>query len=171
MEKRRFLQSCAIAALSSPAGYVLSQTKVENKQYNLQGKDLEGKKINIADMSDKVLLVSFFSLENPAVMRDLKLMREFYSGNMMRKYMQLAVSVDQNRRELDTYNDMVLKSIPIEQRFPILHRYSAEHKDNFGNMLKVPTHFALDKNQQLVFKREGLFRGEDWNNLWEAIDA
>ena len=187
MNKRQFMQTCALALSQFPMARVFAETKKEVKpdgknelknepkneikNFYLQGIDFDGKEVDLATIKDKTVLVSFFSFESYSSMRDLKLMREFYVGNMKRKYMQVAVNIDQSKKEFDSYIEMYLHAVPKVERFPILHRYAPNYKDNFGAIVKAPTHFALDPQHQLMFKREGIFRGDDWDNLWEALEG
>lgn len=183
MNKRQFMQACALALGSLPAVQVLAQSKKELKPENkaeaksepksffLQGMDFDGKDVDLSMIKDKTVLVSFFSFESYSSMRDLKLMREFYVGNMKRKFMQVAVNIDQSKKEFDSYIEMYLHAVPKAERFPILHRFAPTYKDNFCPIVKAPTHFALDAQHQLMFKREGIFRGDDWDNLWEALEG
>jgi hypothetical protein len=175
MNKRQFMQACALTLCQFPAIRVFAETKKESKpdtkNFFLQGVDFDGKEVNLAQIKDRTILVSFFSFESYSSMRDLKLMREFYVSNMKRKFTQVAVNIDPSKKEFDSYIAMYLHAVPKIERFSILHRHAPSYKDNFGDIAKAPTHFALDPQHQLMFKREGIFRGEDWDNLWEALDS
>lgn len=144
-----------------------AQTKVTS--YTLGGTDVSGKKINLRDFSDMTVLVSFFTFDCALCSDDLKLMREFYVRNSKNKFMLLGVNLDSNKKDLDDYNDLTTHSYPKNQRFPTVWRNAPEHKDNFGTITTQPTHFVLDHNNQLKFKREGKFQPGDWDNLWLSL--
>jgi len=50
-------------------------------------------------------------------------------------------------------------------------RNAPNHKDNFGNITRQPTHFVINPQNQFVLKREGTFQAEDWDNLWLSMNG
>ena len=98
-------------------------------------------------------------------------MREFYVGNAKRNFVLLAINTDENKKDFDTYNQLIELAIPKEQRFPTVWRNAPEHKDNFGVISRQPTHFVINAKSQFVFKREGTFQPNDWDNLWESLGS
>ena len=168
MNRRDFLQSVAVSSLSL-SGSVLAANDAKALSYNLLGTDVSGKKVQLKDYAGKTVLVSFFTFDCPVCTNDLKLMREFYVGNSNKKFILLGVNIDKNKKELDEYNEVTTLAYPKAQRFPSVWRNDPAHKDNFGVIKTTPTHFVLNKQHQLVFKREGAFQGEDWDNLWLSL--
>ncbi|MEB0137816.1 MULTISPECIES: TlpA disulfide reductase family protein [unclassified Undibacterium] len=177
MIKKSLLLSITLASLFSCA--ILSDARAAQsvaapalkQQMSLSGTDANGKKIELADFAGKTVLVSFFTAGCNLCVRDLKLMREFYVGNAKRKFVLLAVNIDQNKQDFDTYLQLINLAIPKEQRFPLLWRGMAGHNDNFGTVISQPTHFVINPQGQLLLKREGSFRPEDWDNLWESLPS
>lgn len=133
--------------------------------------DSAGKKTSLSDYAGKTVLVSFFTSGCNLCTRDLKLMREFYVGNAKRNFVLLAMNMDADKKDFDTYMQIVNQAIPKEQRFPVFWRNSPGHKDNFGQIVQQPTHYVINAKGQLLWKREGSFQPNDWDNLWEALDA
>ncbi|MBC3808889.1 TlpA family protein disulfide reductase [Undibacterium seohonense] len=168
MNRRDFLQSVAVSSLAL-SGSVLAANEGKALSYNLLGTDVSGKKVQLKDYAGKTVLVSFFTFDCPVCTNDLKLMREFYVGNSNKKFILLGVNIDKNKKELDEYNEVTTLAYPKSQRFPSVWRNDPAHKDNFGIINTTPTHFVLNKQHQLVFKREGAFQGEDWDNLWLSL--
>jgi len=136
---------------------------------SLQSVDTNGKKIDLKDYLGKTVLVSFFTAGCALCTRDLKLMREFYVGNSKRNFVLLAVNIDANRADYETYSQVVALAVPKEQRFPMVWRNAPEHKDNFGPIVRQPTHFVINPKNEFIFKREGTFEPEDWDNLWASL--
>ena len=56
-----------------------------------------------------------------------------------------------------------------EQRFPIVWRGAPGHKDSFGEIVKKPTHFVLDRVHRPVLRRDGAFQPNDWDDLWTLL--
>jgi len=135
----------------------------------LQGVDVNGKKIELTDFLGKTVLASFFTAGCNLCTRDLKLMREFYVSNSKRNFVLLGVNIDQNKDDFDEYNQLIALAVPKEQRFPMVWRNAPGHKDNFGVIIKQPTHFVINPKNEFIFKREGSFEPEDWDNLWTSL--
>jgi peroxiredoxin len=168
MKRRAFLQSAAISSLFLST-HALAAKDVKTQPFNLLGTDVSGKKVQLKDYAGKTVLVSFFTFDCQVCTNDLKLMREFYVGNSNKNFVLLGVNIDKNKKELDEYNEVTTLAYPKAQRFPSVWRNDPAHKDNFGLITTTPTHFVLNKQHQLAFKREGAFRGEDWDNLWLSL--
>lgn len=168
MKRRAFLKSAAISSFFLST-QVFAAKDEKTPPFNLLGTDVSGKKIQLKDYAGKTVLVSFFTFDCQVCTNDLKLMREFYLGNSKKNFVLLGVNIDKNKKELDEYNEVTTLAYPKAQRFPSVWRNDPSHKDNFGVITTTPTHFVLNKQHKLAFKREGAFRGEDWDNLWLSL--
>jgi peroxiredoxin len=166
MQRRTFIQSALISGLMLSTQ---TQAQAASMVYTLDGTDVYGKKLSLHDYLGMNVLVSFFTFDCPLCSDDLKLMREFYVRNSKNKFMLLGVNLDTNKKDLDDYNDLTTHAYPKDQRFPTVWRNAAGHKDNFGPITIQPTHFVLDRKSELVFKREGKFQPDDWDNLWLSL--
>lgn len=152
MNKRECVRLLGAGALGlALPGAVLAQAKKAAKpvpppdRYLLKGVDVAGKAINLDDYSGKAVLVSFFTAECIPCTNDLRLMREFFGANKSRGYVNIAVNMDVDRASIVEYVDLIRKTIPVEQHFPIAWRNAKGHSDNFGVIASQPTHFVLDK--------------------------
>ena len=170
MKRRDFLQTVSAAA----AGLVLpGQSKAAaapTAPFVLKGVDVTGKAINLQDYAGKACLVSFFTAECIPCTNDLRLMREFYGANKTRNYVNIGVNMDVDKAALADYIDLLKKTIPAAQHFPIAWRNAKGHSDNFGAISSQPTHFVLDKAHKLVLRRNGIFKPSDWDDLWTNLD-
>jgi hypothetical protein len=171
MNKRQFMHAMTLAGIGIASSPLFAQTPKEPQKFSLQGIDGNGKKLDLADFLGKTVLVSFFTAGCSLCARDLKLMREFYVGNSKKNFVLLAVNIDQDMKDFETYNQLIALAIPVEQRFPTVWRNAPGHKDNFGTISRQPTHFVINAKNQFVFKREGTFQPADWDNLWESLGS
>ncbi len=96
-------------------------------------------------------------------------MREFYLNNKARDFVLIGLNIDAAKTDFMEYVHLVELTIPADQRFPMIWRNAPGHEDNFGQIVKQPTHFVLDKNHKLSFKREGTFLPDDWDTLWTQL--
>ncbi|MCU6434572.1 TlpA family protein disulfide reductase [Undibacterium sp. Jales W-56] len=164
------MQSTTLAGLMMASPFALAQAKPDALTYKLQGTDIAGKKLDLNHFSGRTVLVSFFTFDCDLCSHDLKLMREFYVSNAKKKFVLLGVNIDQNKKDLDEYNDITTHAYPKDQRFPTVWRNAPGHSDNFGKIVTQPTHFVLDPKHQLAFKREGTFQPGDWDKLWLSLE-
>jgi peroxiredoxin len=170
MQRRDFVQAAVLSSLLMSASLVSAQSQAGKSKFNLKGTDAYGKKLDLNDFSGKTVLVSFFTIDCELCTHDLKLMREFYVGNAKKNFALLGINIDQHKKDVDDYNEITTLAYPKNQRFPTVWRNAPGHADNFGNIITRPTHFVLDVKHQLVFKREGAFQPEDWDNLWLSLE-
>jgi peroxiredoxin len=173
MKRRDFLHTAAVG-LVLPAT-VLAQKKpaaapVAAAPFVLKGTDVAGKAIDLRDYAGKACLVSFFTAECIPCTNDLRLMREFYGANKKRNYVNIGVNMDVSMTTLAEYVDLIKKTIPVDQHFPIAWRNAKGHNDNFGAISSQPTHFVLDKAHKLVLRRNGIFKPSDWDDLWTNLE-
>lgn len=169
MDRRTILQLGGAGLFYSLGLSAFAQDDKAIPVLTLQGVDASGKKIELTDFLGKTILVSFFTAGCNLCMRDLKLMREFYVGNSKRNFVLLGVNIDQNKNDFDEYNQLIALAVPKEQRFPMVWRNAPGHKDNFGPITRQPTHFVINAKNEFIFKREGSFEPEDWDNLWTSL--
>jgi peroxiredoxin len=170
VKRRDFLNTAvaSAAALALPA--MAYADKKGEAPYVLKGMDVLGKPVNLQDYLGKACLVSFFTAECIPCTNDLRLMREFYGANKARNYVNIGVNMDVNKEDLALYIDLLKKTIPAAQHFPIAWRNAKGHTDNFGVIKSKPTHFLLNKEHKLVLRRDGIFKPADWDDLWTNLD-
>ena len=158
---------CFILSLSHT---LYAQPLKTNAKPNLVGIDCRGTKINLHDHQGKTVLISFYSAGCSVCARDLKLMREFYRDNHGKNFVLIGVNTDKTQVDFLLYTKILSASIPKNQQFPLIWQGNAEHLDGFNTINSDPTHFLITPNGQLSFRREGSFRAEDWDNLWESLN-
>jgi len=171
MDRRLCLQFGLAGLFFSSGLDVMAEENNGIELMTLQGVDTSGKKIDLKDFLGKTVLVSFFTAGCALCTRDLKLMREFYVGNSKRNFVLLAVNIDANQADYTSYSQVVALAVPKEQRFPMVWRNAPGHKDNFGTIVRQPTHFVINPKNEFIFKREGTFEPEDWDNLWTSLKS
>jgi alkyl hydroperoxide reductase subunit AhpC len=169
-----FLQACLSLLLcltlnslaSSPVA--AQQAKVSPK-LTLSGTDYLGRKIDLSNYAGKTILVSFYSGGCTVCARDLKLMREFFRDNSAKNFVLIGINIDKSKADFEMYTKIVAASVPKNQQFPLIWRGSTDTLDGFGTISSDPSHFVITANGQISLKREGTFKSEDWDNLWEIL--
>lgn len=158
------LATCALTSFPAAA----QQAKVSPK-LTLSGTDYLGRKIDLRDYAGKTVLVSFYSGGCTVCARDLKLMREFFRDNSAKNFVLIGINIDKTKADFEMYTKIVAASVPKNQQFPLIWRGNTETLDGFGTISSDPSHFVIAANGQISLKREGTFKSEDWDNLWEIL--
>jgi len=167
MDRRHFLQSAAVAAATLTAG--MPSAFATGLKQSMIGTDSDGRPFDLANYAGKTTLVSFFTAGCTLCSHDLKLMREFYVGNRNKNFALIGVNVDAKKEDYVEYAHLISLTIPADQRFPLIWRNAPDHADTFGPVSRQPTHFVLNKDLELVFKREGTFQPQDWDQVWAKL--
>jgi alkyl hydroperoxide reductase subunit AhpC len=171
----RYLRACMSLLLCLTLNSLFSfhataqQAKVSPK-LTLSGIDYLGRKIDLRDYAGKTVLISFYSGGCTVCARDLKLMREFFRDNAAKNFVLIGINIDKTKADFEMYTKIVAASVPKNQQFPLIWRGSTETLDGFGNISSDPSHFVISSNGQISLKREGTFKSEDWDNLWEILN-
>jgi peroxiredoxin len=165
MDRREWLKLGGAGLLQAVTAPMWAAEDSAVQVMTLVGTDMNGAKLDLSDLRGKLVLVSFFTAGCALCTRDLKLMREFYVTNARRNFRLLGVNIDPDKSDFETYSQVIAMTIPKDQRFPMVWRNAPGHKDNFGPITRQPTHFVVNQDNELVFKREGTFEQDDWDNL------
>lgn len=165
MDRRHFLQALAAATLAAgtPAAFAAALKQ------SMIGIDSDGRPFDLSSYAGKVTLVSFFTAGCNLCTHDLKLMREFYTDNRAKNFSLVGVNVDAKKEDYVEYAHLISLTIPEKQRFPLIWRNSPDHADTFGPVTRQPTHFVLNKDLELVLRREGTFQPQDWDQVWSKL--
>lgn len=174
MDRRDFMKSTIVSA-GLLTGLVAAADNKDSKKagsiFQLHGTDVYGKALDLKDFAGRTVLVSFFTFDCNVCSHDLQLMRDFYLRNVKKNFVLLGVNVDQNKKALDDYNEAATFAYPKDQRFPTVWRFAPGHTDNFGKLSATPTHFVLNAKHQLMFRRDGAFLPDDWDNLYLSLPS
>jgi thiol-disulfide isomerase/thioredoxin len=148
--------SSAAAALPS-----ITATKLEKKAFNL------------AALKGKVVLVMFWSTDC-AICRDkMPELRENVQGWAGKPFEMVLVSVDRRMADVDSYNAIINKSVPVKQRFTQLWTGDAGYKDNLAsaNLTRdqLPATLLIGKDGKLVERFNGRIPVEVWDKIADLL--
>lgn len=171
--KKQILISLVIGVSSLlfqiPGNAAQSKAVEPTPPLRLIGIDSHGANFDLKKYAGKTLLVSFYSAACSVCERDLKLMREFYRDNAAKNFVLVGVNIDKAKTDFETYAKIVALSTPKNQQFPLLWKGSLSSFDGFGNIATGPVHFVINNKGEVILRRDGTFKGEDWDNLWESL--
>ncbi len=160
-------QSAAVPATAKAAEPAQAITPV------ITGSTLEKKPFRLAALKGKVVLVMFWSTDC-AVCRDkMPELRENVQGWADKPFEVVLVSVDRNMRDVDGYNAIINKSVPIKQRFTQLWTGDAGYKDNLGSAglsrTQLPMALLIDKDGKEVERFTGRIPVDVWDKIADLL--
>ncbi len=139
----------------------------------INGNTLEKKPFRLAALKGKVVLVMFWSTDC-AVCRDkMPELRENVQGWADKPFEMVLVSVDRNMRDVDSYNAIINKSVPLKQRFTQLWTGEPSYKDNLGSgelsRAQLPLALLIDKDGKLVERFTGRIPVDVWDKIADLL--
>lgn len=164
IHRRRLLVGAALSALT---GIAHAQTSPQN--HGLLGKTLDGRAYDLQQDLGKAMLVFFWSTRC-AVCRDkMPELRANYEAWRDKGFQLVAVSVDRSLDELKSYDSVVNRMVPPSQKFPLLWRGDAGHRDSFGPVSHTPTSFILDRQGREMTQIRGRIDPALWDDMAELV--
>lgn len=150
------------AALAAPAYAQVPAPAVE-------GKTIEGKPFRLASLKGKVVLVMFWST-GCAVCRDkMPELRQNYEGWAGKPFEMVLVSTDRHMKDVEDYEKIISRTVPVKQRFVQLWAGEPGYKDSFGKAAQLPSTFVIDKAGKVVAQFQGRIPAEAWDKIAELL--
>lgn len=135
----------------------------------LQGNQLDGKPFNLSTLKGKVVLVFFWSTDC-AVCRDkMPELRENYAGWRTQPFELVAVSVDAQLRDTETYEKAVATLRPSKHRFIQMWAGDASYSSSLGKPTRLPAAYLLDKSGKIVEQYLGRIPAEAWDRIADLL--
>ncbi len=162
-------QGPALAA-PSPAK-VVESAEIVNPV--IVGSTLEKKPFRLAQLKGKVVLVMFWSTDC-AVCRDkMPELRENVQGWTNKPFEIVLVSVDRSMRDVDSYNAIINKSVPLNQRFTQLWTGDASYQDNLSSATmsrsQLPMALLIGKDGKVVERFTGRIPADVWDKIADLL--
>lgn len=136
----------------------------------LIGIDSNNTPINLQNMNGKVILLTFYTAGCGVCERDVKLMREFYRDNRKKDFVLIGVVMEKKKEDFESYARIVKLATPKDQQFPMVWKSHVQSMEGIANIKTDPTHLVINRKGEIILRREGMFRSEDWDFLWESIE-
>jgi peroxiredoxin len=154
------------AALAAP---VHAQAPSAAAAPAVEGKTIEGKPFQLASLKGKVVLVMFWST-GCAVCRDkMPELRQNYEGWAGKPFEMVLVSTDRHMKDVDDYEKIISRTVPVKQRFVQLWAGEPGYQDSFGKPAQLPSTFVIDKTGKIVARYQGRIPAEAWDKIAELL--
>lgn len=124
---------------------------------------IEGKKINMADLQGKVVLVNFWATDCPGCVKEMPALVNTYKQykNQGLEIIAVAMPYDPPAQVL---NYAKQKSLP----FPVMHDGFSEITEKFGGINLTPTTYIFDKDGKRLQRTIGTL---DFEKLAQLLDS
>lgn len=111
---------------------------------------IEGKKIAMADLKGKIVLVNFWATDCPGCVKEMPALVEAYKQYNNKGFEIVAVAMPYDP-PAQVLNYTKQKALP----FPVMHDGLAEITDKFGGINLTPTTYIFDKQGHLLRRTIG----------------
>ena len=135
----------------------------------VEGPTVEGKPFQLAALKGKVVLLMFWSTDC-AVCRDkMAELRQNYQGWQGKPFELVLVATDRRMKDVEDYERIISRTVPLKQRFVQLWAGEAAYRDNVGAPGQLPASFLIDKNGKVVERYQGRMPAEAWDRIAELL--
>lgn len=135
----------------------------------LEGKTVEGQPFRLSALRGKVVLVMFWST-GCAVCRDkMPELRQNYEGWSGKPFEMVLVSTDRKYGDLQEYEKIISRMVPVKQRFIQLWSGEPGYRDSLGAPAQLPLAFLVDKSGKVVERYAGRIPAEAWDRIADLL--
>jgi cytochrome oxidase Cu insertion factor (SCO1/SenC/PrrC family) len=139
----------------------------------IAGTTLDKQQFQLKSLKGKVVLVMFWSTDC-AVCRDkMAELRQNVQGWADKPFELVLVSVDRRMEDVESYNVIINKSVPMKQRFTQLWIGDKAYQDNLGatqlQRAQLPTTLLIDKSGKLLERYNGRIPAEVWDTISDLL--
>jgi thiol-disulfide isomerase/thioredoxin len=177
---KSFLKGLLVAAL--PLAF-MSQTLAQSaapvlpKNVQISGKTIDGQPFDLVKQKGKVVLVMFWATDC-AVCRDkMPELRENAKGWADKPFTIVLVSADRRMSDVESYNAIINKSVPMKERLTQLWALDPSYKDSLAtpemiksrNATTLPLTLVIDKKGDVVKRYQGRIATEVWDDIADLL--
>lgn len=135
----------------------------------VEGKTVEGKPFQLSSLKGKVVLLMFWSTDC-AVCRDkMPELRQNYQGWAGKPFELVLVSTDRRMQDVQQYETIISRTVPLKQRFVQLWAGEPGYKDSLGRPGQLPSSYLIDKTGKVVERYQGRIPPEAWDRIAELL--
>jgi thiol-disulfide isomerase/thioredoxin len=162
-----------VQAQTSPAAPATTTKAVDAPAPNIAGLTLDKKPFLLASTRGKVVLVMFWSTDC-AVCRDkMRELRENARGWANKPFELVLVNVDKSMQDVESYNAIINKALPLKQRFTQMWTGDPSYIDNLSTAQmprgQLPATLVIDKAGKLVERYNGRIPAQVWDTIADLL--
>jgi thiol-disulfide isomerase/thioredoxin len=172
------------ASMLAPAAWAQNAAVTEAKpaaelakNVKISGRTIDGPAFDLTQHKGKVVLVMFWATDC-AVCRDkMRELRENAKGWEGKPFTTVLINVDSRMSDVDSYNAIINKSVPMKERLTQLWALDSGYKDSLGTteLIKsrtatsLPLTLIMDKKGDVVKRYQGRIPAEVWDDIAELL--
>jgi cytochrome oxidase Cu insertion factor (SCO1/SenC/PrrC family) len=158
--------------LAVPSAYA-QKANAQTPVPAISGTTLDKKQFQLTSLKGKVVLVMFWSTDC-AVCRDkMAELRQNVQGWADKPFELVLVSMDRRMEDVEGYNAIINKAVPMKQRFTQLWIGDKGYQDNLGatqlQRTQLPTTLLIDKSGKLLERYNGRIPAEVWDTVADLL--
>jgi thiol-disulfide isomerase/thioredoxin len=139
----------------------------------IAGTTFDKKSFQLSALKGKVTLVMFWSTDC-AVCRDkMPELRQNVQGWADKPFELVLISTDRRMVDIESYNSIISKSVPMKQRFTQLWTGAPNYLDNLGTTslqrAQLPVTLLIDKTGKLVERYDGRIPVDVWDTISDLL--
>ena len=158
-----FKKSLIAAVILVILGFIAVLIHNRNTAPDVTFTTIEGKKISMADLKGKVVLVNFWATDCLACVTEMPALVSTYKQYQQKGFEIIAVAMPYDP-PAQVLNYVTQKKLP----FPVMHDGLSEVTEKFGNVDLTPTTFIFDKQGKLLQRTIGVLDFVKLNQLLSA---
>jgi len=135
----------------------------------LSGRALDGAGFSLDAQRGKVVLVVFWATGCPVCRDVMPELRANYGGWKGKPFELVTVATDARRADVMLYEQARQLLVPAADRFPMLWRGEAGHRDGFGTLPTLPAAYVIDAQGRIVERFAGRVPPEAWDRIAELM--
>ncbi|WP_372662648.1 TlpA family protein disulfide reductase [Hydrogenophaga sp.] len=167
--RRHLLTALPMLALSSVGSPLLAATAQTAPLPELEGVDLNGQRVQLSSMRERVLLLFYWSTAC-AVCRDkLPELRANVLGWKDQPFTLLGINMDARQADFMAYEKLLALTVPAPQRFVSIWAGDRQFRENMPKPVHLPHARLLDKSGRLVSEFSGRIPSQAWDKIAELI--
>jgi thiol-disulfide isomerase/thioredoxin len=172
MIKHLLLPFLLSAGLFAPAAMAQPTPAMPQSQAQppvLEGVTIDGKPFRLSALKGKVVLVMFWSTDCPVCRDKMPELRQNYEGWAGKPFELVLVSLDRRVQDLNDYERIISRTVPLKQRFVQLWSGEASYRDSFSKPAQLPASFLIDKTGKVVGRYSGRIPAETWDKIADLL--
>ena len=151
----------------------LAKIVINSPAPSISGNTFDKKPFQLSSLIGKVVVVMFWSTDCAVCRDQMPELRENIRGWADKPFELVLVNVDKNIRDVETYNDIISRSVPVKQRFIQLWAGDASYRDNVNlNQTpknQLPLTLVLDQSGKVVAKHSGRIPAAWWDTIADLL--
>ena len=135
----------------------------------VQGSTTDGKPFELGSLKGKVVLLMFWSTSCPVCRDKMPEIRQNHDGWAGKPFEVVLVSTDKRIKDLDDYEKVLARTVPMTARQVWLWSGDQSYKDNLGSHPRLPATYVIDKTGKVVERYAGRIPAEAWDKISDLL--